>query len=85
MAEDLTVLIQLEGEQTLSQVLKPRLNTVVVQRPKPSARSTVVIQLSSAPLVQPANPSDQRRLMAVLAELDPVCSGLSSSRSLTGP
>jgi hypothetical protein len=56
--------------KVLSQVLKPGLNTVVVQRPKPSARSTVVIQLSSAPLVQPANPSDQRRLMAVLAELD---------------
>jgi GT2 family glycosyltransferase len=85
VAEDLTVLIQLDAEKLISQVLKPGLNTVVVQRPKPSARSTVVIQLSSAPLVQPANPSDQRRLMAVLAELDPVCSGLSTSRSLTGP
>jgi GT2 family glycosyltransferase len=85
VAEDLTVLIQLDAEKLISQVLKPGLNTVVVQCPKPSARSTVVIQLSSAPLVQPANPSDQRRLMAVLAELDPVCSGLSSSRSLTGP
>lgn len=85
VAEDLTVLIQLDAEKLLSQVLKPGLNIVVVHRPKPSARSTVVIQISSAPLVQPANPSDQRRLMAVLAELVPVCSGLSSSRSLTGP
>jgi hypothetical protein len=75
VAEDLTVLIHLDAEKPLSQVLKPALNTVVVQRPKPSARSTVVIQISSPPLVQPVNPSDQRRLMAVLAELEPVCSG----------
>lgn len=75
VAEDLTVSIQLEAEKSLSQVLKPGLNTVVVQRPKPSARSTVVIQISSAPLVQPVNPSDQRRLMVVLAELEPLCSG----------
>jgi GT2 family glycosyltransferase len=68
--DDPTVLIQLDVEKPISQVLKPGLNTVVVQRPKPSARSTVVIQISSAPLVQPANPSDQRRLMAVLAELE---------------
>ena len=64
------LVIQLDVEKPISQVLKPGLNTVVVQRPKPSARSTVVIQISSAPLVQPANPSDQRRLMAVLAELE---------------
>jgi hypothetical protein len=69
VVEDLTVLIQLEAEKSLSQVLKPGLNTVVVQRTKPTARSTLVINLECAPLVQPVNPSDQRRLMAVLAEL----------------
>ena len=68
--DDPMVLIQLDVEEPISQVLKPGLNTVVVQRPKPSARSTAVIRISSDPLVQPANASDQRRLMAVLAELE---------------
>ena len=68
--DDPTVLIQLDVEEPISQMLKPGLNTFVVQRPKPSARSTAVIRISSDPLVQPANASDQRRLMAVLAELE---------------
>ena len=68
--DDPRVLIQLDVEEPISQVLKPGLNTFVVQRPKPSARSTAVIRISSDPLVQPANASDQRRLMAVLAELE---------------
>jgi hypothetical protein len=75
VAKDLTVLITLDAEKPLSQVLKPGLNTIVVQRPKPSAQSTVVIGISSAPLVQPINSRDQRRLVAVLAELEPVCNG----------
>ena len=71
LAGDPAVLIQLDSAgEPISQVLNPGLNTVVVQRPKPSARSTVVILISSAPLVQPVNRSDQRRLMAVLAELE---------------
>jgi hypothetical protein len=65
------VLIQLDftGEP-ISQVLKPGLNTFVVPRSASPAQSVVVLNLSGEPLVQPANASDQRRLMAVLAELE---------------
>jgi hypothetical protein len=73
---DLKVLVQLEtADETRSQVLKPGLNPVMVQRPAASARSTLVINLDGEPLVRPANPNDQRRLMAVLVELEPLCSG----------
>lgn len=70
-AGDPAVLIQLDftGEP-ISQVLKPGLNTFVVPRSASPAQSVVVLNLSGEPLVQPANASDQRRLMAVLAELE---------------
>jgi GT2 family glycosyltransferase len=68
---DLQVLMQLEtAAETRSQVLKPGLNSVVVQRPAASARSTLVVNLDGEPLVRPANPNDQRRLMAVLVDLE---------------
>ncbi len=68
---DLQVLVQLEtAPETRSQVLKPGLNPVVVQRPVASAPSTLVIHLDGEPLVRPANPNDQRRLMAVLVDLE---------------
>ena len=67
---DPTVLIQLDVEEPISQVLKPGLNTIVVPRSAAPAQSVVVLNLSGEPLVQPANASDQRRLMAVLAELE---------------
>jgi GT2 family glycosyltransferase len=69
---DLKVLMQLEtANETLSQVLKPGLNPVVVQRHAASNRSTLVISLDGEQLVRPANPNDQRRLMAVLVDLEP--------------
>ena len=68
--DDPTVLIQLDVEEPISQVLKPGLNTIVVPRSASPAQSVVVLNLSGEPLVQPANASDQRRLMAVLAELE---------------
>ena len=75
-AGDPAVLMQIEtADEILSPVLKPGLNSVMVQRPGASARSTLVINLDGEPLVRPANPNYQRRLMAVLAELEPVCSG----------
>ena len=64
------MLIQLDVEEPISQMLKPGLNTVVVQRSESPAQSVVVLNLSGEPLVQPANAGDQRRLMAVLAELE---------------
>lgn len=68
---DPAVLIQLDSAgEAISQVLKPGLNTVVVPCSALTAQSVVVLNLSGAPLVQPANASDQRRLMAVLAELE---------------
>jgi GT2 family glycosyltransferase len=70
-AGDPAVLIQIEtADETRSQVLKPGLNPVMVQRPGASARSTLVINLDGEPLVRPANPNDQRRLMAVLVDLE---------------
>jgi GT2 family glycosyltransferase len=67
---DPAVLIQLgSAGEAISQVLKPGLNTIVVPRSASPAQSVVVLNLSGEPLVQPANASDQRRLMAVLAEL----------------
>ena len=69
-AGDLTVLIQLDAEKPLSQVLKSGLNTFVVPCSALPAQSVMVLNLSGEPLVQPANASDQRRLMAVLAELE---------------
>jgi len=69
-AGDPAVLIQLDSTgEAISQVLKPGLNTIVVPRSASPAQSVVVLNLSGEPLVQPANASDQRRLMAVLAEL----------------
>ena len=68
--DDPRVLIQLDVEEPISQVLKPGLNTIVVPRSASPAQSVVVLNLSGDPLVQPANASDQRRLMAVLAELE---------------
>ena len=68
--DDPTVLIQRDVEEPISQVLKPGLNTFVVQCSASPAQSVVVLNLSGEPLVQPANASDQRRLMAVLAELE---------------
>ena len=68
--DDPTVLIQRDVEEPISQVLKPGLNTFVVQCSASPAQSVVVLNLSAEPLVQPANASDQRRLMAVLAELE---------------
>lgn len=68
---DLKVLVQLEtADETRSQVLKPGLNPLMVQRPGALARSTLVINLDGEPLVRPANPNDQRRLMAVLVDLE---------------
>jgi GT2 family glycosyltransferase len=74
--EDPTVLIQmgLAGD-VLSQMLKPGLNSVVVQNPMASSGSTVVIHFSSATSVRPAHPSDQRHLMAVLVELERLSNG----------
>lgn len=70
-AGDTTVLIQLgSAGDALRQVLKPGLNPVVVPSPTALARSKVVINFTSAPLVRPANPSDQRQLMAVLVDLE---------------
>ena len=68
--DDPRVLIQLDVEEPISQLLKPGLNTIVVPRSASPAQSVVVLNLSGEPLVQPANASDQRRLMAVLAELE---------------
>ncbi len=68
--DDPRVLIQLDAEEPISQVLKPGLNTIVVPCSALPAQSVVVLNLSGEPLVQPANASDQRRLMAVLAELE---------------
>jgi hypothetical protein len=71
-----TVQIQLQtAESTLSQVLKPGLNSIVLSCPSASLASTLVLNLSSAPLVQPANPSDQRQLMAVLVDLERCSAG----------
>jgi len=68
---DPAALIQLgSAGEPISQVLKPGLNTIVVPRSASPAQSVVVLNLSGEPLVQPANASDQRRLMAVLAELE---------------
>lgn len=68
--DDPTVLIQLDLEEPISQVFKPGLNTILVPRSASTAQSVVVLNLSGEPLVQPANASDQRRLMSVLAELE---------------
>ena len=70
-AGDPAVLIQLDSSgEAISQVLKPGLNTIVVPCSALPAQSVRVLNLSGEPLVQPANASDQRRLMAVLAELE---------------
>ena len=70
-AGDPAVLIQLDSAgEAISQVLKPGLNTFVVPCSASPAQNVVVLNLSGEPLVQPANASDQRRLMAVLAELE---------------
>ncbi|MCP9817461.1 glycosyltransferase [Synechococcus sp. GreenBA-s] len=74
-AEEPRVLIQLDTDEPRSQTLKPGLNPVVLQRPDRSPGGQVVIQMNSAPLVCPTNGSDQRQLMAVLVDLEPVCSG----------
>ena len=68
--DDPTVLIQRDVEEPISQVLKPGLNTFVVQCSASPSQSVVMLNLSGEPLVQLANASDQRRLMAVLAELE---------------
>jgi hypothetical protein len=68
---DLKVLVQLEtAAEPCSQVLKPGLNPVMVQPSAASARSTLVINLDGEPFVRPANPIDQRRLLAVLVDLE---------------
>jgi hypothetical protein len=70
-AGDPAVLIQLgSAGEAIRQVLKPGLNTFMVPCSASPAQSVVVLNLSGEPLVQPANASDQRRLMAVLAELE---------------
>ena len=54
--DDPRVLIQLgSAGEAISQVLKPGLNTVVVQRSGSPAQSVVVLDLSGEPLLQPAN------------------------------
>jgi GT2 family glycosyltransferase len=63
--------------ETLSHELQPGQNRVVVPCSAPVAQGVVVLSLRSAPLVKPANASDQRRLMAVLVDLETVCSGAS--------
>jgi GT2 family glycosyltransferase len=71
--DDPTLFIQLDAEgEALSLVLKPGLNHLVVPFYVPSAQRLVVLNLSSAPLVQPTNPSDRRQLMAVLVDLETV-------------
>ena len=65
------MLIQLDSAgEPISLVLKPGLNTIVVPCSALPVQSVMVLNLSGEPLVQPANASDQRRLMAVLAELE---------------
>lgn len=56
--------------ETLSHELQPGLNRVVVPCSAASHQAVVVLSLSGAPLVKPANASDQRRLMAVLVDLE---------------
>jgi hypothetical protein len=68
--DDPMVLIQLDVEEPISPLLKPGLNTIVVPRSASPGQSFMVLNLSGEPLVQLANASDQRRLMAVLAELE---------------
>ena len=79
-----------QGQQAgdaISQVLKPGLNTFVVPCSALPAQSVVVLKLSGEPLAQPANASDQRRLMAVLAEpelLQQHCQGLAQLEPVAG-
>jgi GT2 family glycosyltransferase len=56
--------------EPLSHELQPGLNRVVVPCSAASQQAVVVLSLSGAPLVKPANASDQRRLMAVLVDLE---------------
>jgi GT2 family glycosyltransferase len=73
---DPTVLIQLDSAgAVLSQVLQTGLNALVVPCSALSPQRVVVLCLSSAPFVQPAHAGDQRRLMTVLVDLEPDCSG----------
>jgi hypothetical protein len=65
-----TVSIQINDEKPCRQVLQPGLNPVALQCPKRSSGTSLVLQMSSAHRVQPTNPSDQRRLMAVLVNLE---------------
>lgn len=68
--ENPAVLIQLDTAEPFIQVLKPGLNIVVLQPSEPSRGGLVVIQISSAPMVRSSNPSDQRRLMVVMTDLE---------------
>jgi GT2 family glycosyltransferase len=73
--DDPRVWIQLDAAEPCSQVLKPGLNPVVVPCTALAAQGVVVLSLRSAPLVKPANASDQRRLMAVLVDLERLSGG----------
>jgi GT2 family glycosyltransferase len=72
--DDPMVWIQLDAAEPRSQALQPGLNHVVVSCKVPSAQRMVVMSISGSPLMEPANASDQRRLMAVLVDLEPVSS-----------
>jgi hypothetical protein len=69
--EDPTLWIQLDAAEPHRQALQPGLNPVVLQCPERPSGRCLVLQMSSAPMVQPSNSSDQRRLMAVLVDLAP--------------
>ncbi|MEB3331381.1 MAG: hypothetical protein VKI83_02660, partial [Synechococcaceae cyanobacterium] len=69
--DDPTVWIQLDAAEPCRQLLKPGLNSVVLQCPERSSGDHLVIQMSGAPMVQLSNSRDRRRLMAVLMDLAP--------------
>lgn len=78
LVEQPRVLIELDSaEEPLTHALKPGLNLLVVQSYVPSTQGLVVLNMASTSMVQPGNPSDQRKLMAVLVDLELVCSGTS--------
>lgn len=54
--------------------LQAGLNHVELRLPVLRDGSSILVKLSSAPLVRPANASDKRRLMAVLVKLEPLFS-----------
>ena len=69
---DPEVWIQLDAAEPRSQALKTGLNIVTLSClvPSASAQGVVVLSLRSARAVKPVNASDQRRLMAVLVDLE---------------